>query len=210
MITSRCLYSWKASVQVQTGLGPQAAERGQSFPQGEGLVGWPRMGAPQEREHRGHSYGSKSCSETCEPGKGWKEAAQVTAAATSTLWFPGGQPAAAVTGGCGRKGCLEKGQAVCSILGAPKVRLEKSFPPLVYGHQRDCVGHGKKILESLHLFKILIILNFHIYFYFMIYIIYIRRRQWHPTPVLLLGKSHGQRSLLGCNPWDHEESDTTE
>ena len=24
---------------------------------------------------------------------------------------------------------------------------------------------------------------------------------WHPTPVLLLGKSHGWRSLLGCNPW---------
>ena len=29
----------------------------------------------------------------------------------------------------------------------------------------------------------------------------IRRRQWHPTPVLLPGKSHGQRSLLGCSPW---------
>ena len=28
-----------------------------------------------------------------------------------------------------------------------------------------------------------------------------RRRQWHPTPVLLLGKSHGQRSLVGCSPW---------
>ena len=28
-----------------------------------------------------------------------------------------------------------------------------------------------------------------------------QRRQWHPTPVLLLGKSHGWRSLLGCNPW---------
>ena len=28
-----------------------------------------------------------------------------------------------------------------------------------------------------------------------------RRRQWHCTPVLLLGKSHGRRSLLGCNPW---------
>ena len=27
------------------------------------------------------------------------------------------------------------------------------------------------------------------------------RRQWHPTPVLLPGKSHGQRSLVGCNPW---------
>ena len=27
------------------------------------------------------------------------------------------------------------------------------------------------------------------------------RRQWHPTPVLLPGKSHGQRSLGGCSPW---------
>ena len=26
------------------------------------------------------------------------------------------------------------------------------------------------------------------------------RRQWHPTPVLLPGKSHGQRSLVGCSP----------
>ena len=34
--------------------------------------------------------------------------------------------------------------------------------------------------------------------------------QWHPTPVLLPGKSHGWRSLVGCSPWDHEESDTTE
>ena len=37
-----------------------------------------------------------------------------------------------------------------------------------------------------------------------------RRRQWHPTPVLLPGKSHGLRSLVGCSPWGHEESDTTE
>ena len=36
------------------------------------------------------------------------------------------------------------------------------------------------------------------------------RRQWHPTPVLLPGKSHGQRSLVGCSPWGLEESDTTE
>ena len=34
-----------------------------------------------------------------------------------------------------------------------------------------------------------------------------RRRQWHPTPVLLLGKSHGWRSLVGCSPWGREESD---
>ena len=37
-----------------------------------------------------------------------------------------------------------------------------------------------------------------------------RRRQWHPTPVLLPGKSHGQRSLVGCSPWGRKESDTTE
>ena len=36
------------------------------------------------------------------------------------------------------------------------------------------------------------------------------RRQWHPTPVLLPGKSHGQRSLEGCSPWGLEELDTTE
>ena len=36
------------------------------------------------------------------------------------------------------------------------------------------------------------------------------RRQWHPTPVLLPGKSHGWRSLVGCSPWGHQESDMTE
>ena len=38
----------------------------------------------------------------------------------------------------------------------------------------------------------------------------IQRRQWQPTPVLLPGKSHGQRNLVGCSPWGHEESGTTE
>ena len=37
-----------------------------------------------------------------------------------------------------------------------------------------------------------------------------RRRQWHPTPVLLPGKFHGQRSLVGYSPWGREELDTTE
>ena len=31
--------------------------------------------------------------------------------------------------------------------------------------------------------------------------VYHQRRQGHPTPVLLPGKSHGQRSLVGCSPW---------
>ena len=38
----------------------------------------------------------------------------------------------------------------------------------------------------------------------------VRRRWWHPTPVLLSGKFHGRRSLVGCSPWDRRESDTTE
>ena len=37
-----------------------------------------------------------------------------------------------------------------------------------------------------------------------------RRRQWHPTPVLLPGESHGRRCLVGYSPWGCEELDTTE
>ena len=40
--------------------------------------------------------------------------------------------------------------------------------------------------------------------------LHIRRRQWHPTPVLLPGKFHRRRSLVGCSPWGRKESDTTE
>ena len=36
------------------------------------------------------------------------------------------------------------------------------------------------------------------------------RRKWQPTPVLLSGKSHGQRSLAGYHPQGHKESDTTQ
>ena len=36
------------------------------------------------------------------------------------------------------------------------------------------------------------------------------RRQWHPIPELLPGKSHGWRSLVGCSPWGREESDMTD
>ena len=36
------------------------------------------------------------------------------------------------------------------------------------------------------------------------------RREWQPTPVLLPGEFHEQRSLAGYNPWGRKESDTTE
>ena len=38
----------------------------------------------------------------------------------------------------------------------------------------------------------------------------LRIRQWHPTPVLMPGKSHGWRSLMDCSPWGCKELDTTE
>ena len=36
------------------------------------------------------------------------------------------------------------------------------------------------------------------------------REKWQPTPVLLPGKSHGQRSLVDYSLWGQKESDTTE
>ena len=36
------------------------------------------------------------------------------------------------------------------------------------------------------------------------------RRKWQPTPVLLLGESHGGRSLVDYSPWSRKESDTNE
>ena len=36
------------------------------------------------------------------------------------------------------------------------------------------------------------------------------RRAWQPTPVLLPGESHGQRSLAGYSPQGCKESDTAE
>ena len=36
------------------------------------------------------------------------------------------------------------------------------------------------------------------------------RRKWQATPIFLPGKSHGQRTLVGCSSWVHKESDMTE
>ena len=36
------------------------------------------------------------------------------------------------------------------------------------------------------------------------------RRKWQSTPVLLPGKSHGQKSLISYSPWGRNELDMTE
>ena len=43
-----------------------------------------------------------------------------------------------------------------------------------------------------------------------LYYVISQRRQWQATPVLLPGKSHGWRSLVGCSPWGRYELDATE
>ena len=78
------------------------------------------------------------------------------------------------------------------------------FPEKSHG-QRSLVGYspqGCKLLDMTER------LSTCAHFLHVIYVY--RRRQWHPTPVLLPGKSHGPRSLVGCSPWGLEELDTTE
>ena len=41
-------------------------------------------------------------------------------------------------------------------------------------------------------------------------LICVAKLEWHPTPVLLPGKSHGRRSLVGYSPWGRDELDLTE
>ena len=50
-------------------------------------------------------------------------------------------------------------------------------------------------LKCIRLFRTMQVFNW----YLMTFIHW--RRQWHPTPVLLPGESHGWRSLVGCSPW---------
>ena len=72
----------------------------------------------------------------------------------------------------------------------------------------------KKLLVALHvIIRIGNQLRFSLYqckmevTFKLLHIIYIQRRQWHPTRVLLPGKSHGWRSLIGSSPWGRYESD---
>jgi len=72
-------------------------------------------------------------------------------------------------------------------------------------------GQIQLIVTSLLLeVKVLYVMFFILICYLYLGICYYQRRQWHPTPVLLPGKSHGRRSLVGYSPWGRKESDTTE
>ena len=69
------------------------------------------------------------------------------------------------------------------------------------------IGHYWSSANILMLFSLFL-------FCVSLFIVYIycisRKRQWHPTPVLLPGKSHERKSLVGCSPGGRSELDTTE
>ena len=56
------------------------------------------------------------------------------------------------------------------------------------------------LIHNLNFLKVKFILNY----------MQLRRRKWHPTAVLLPGKSHGWRRVVGYSPWGCKESDATE
>ena len=72
-----------------------------------------------------------------------------------------------------------------------KAKLEFSLVYLFVLNVLDC-KHLKEIVSFMAVFR-----DF-------------QRRQWHLTPVLLPGKSHGRMSLVGHSPWGRQKSDTTE
>ena len=90
-----------------------------------------------------------------------------------------------------------------------KRSLESRVPGSEHSHRvcsmqllraSDCTWKYRKVTSLYCLIQYSVI--FHTVNYIIIHsYIVIWRRQWHPIPVLLPGKSHGQRSLEGCSPW---------
>ena len=64
--------------------------------------------------------------------------------------------------------------------------------------------------KVIQLYKYIYPVSFRFFSHLGHYRVLRRRRQWHPTPVLLPGKSHGRRSLVGCCLWGHTVLDITE
>ena len=69
-------------------------------------------------------------------------------------------------------------------------------------HEFDVVS--KNVLadpRSSRLSPVLSSEEFYSFVFLQLGLLQVQRRQWQPTPVLLPGKSHGQRSLVGYSPW---------
>ena len=81
--------------------------------------------------------------------------------------------------------------------------------PLSMGFSRQEYWSGLPLPSPLHTWLYTKDIYFSLDFGFCLSTHSFWRRQWHPTPVLLPRKSHGQRSLEGYGPWGRNESDMT-
>ena len=86
-----------------------------------------------------------------------------------------------------------------------------SFPPTMKQSEKSFPWNHTiySMYDSLMVIEVFFSLNF-VQSLIKVILETIWRRQWHPTPVLLPGKAHGWRSLVGCSAWGLEESNTTE
>ena len=95
--------------------------------------------------------------------------------------------------------CSPAGSFVCGILQATMESVAISFSTPSFQLFLYIFTTNRNIL--LYNYSIIIkIINQHEYNIIIYSIDFIWRRQWHPTPVLLPGKSHGWRTLEGCTP----------
>ena len=82
------------------------------------------------------------------------------------------------------------------------------YPWVLWSTTAKLAHKGQPPLQRYLSGEVCPILSFRPFIYFSLHIPW--RRQWQPTPVLLPGKSHGWKSLVGYSPWGRKQLDTTE
>ena len=104
---------------------------------------------------------------------------------------------------------MDGGPWWAKVLGVSKSRLSDFMLTIPL-----CICTAASLSIHLGCFRVLAVVNsaavnngIHVSFQFWFPRVYAQRRQWHPTPVLLPGKSHGWRSPWGCSPWGRWGSD---
>ena len=84
-----------------------------------------------------------------------------------------------------------------------EIQVSLSIRKTLLEHEKNLLWYVIQVSFSIN--KSLLEHEKNLFFILFIFILLLlQRRQWHPTPVFLPGKSHGQRSLIGCSPWGHQ------
>ena len=75
---------------------------------------------------------------------------------------------------------------------------------IIFFHYEGCLF--TLLLVSFAMQKLLSLIRPHLFTFVFISVTVGGERQWQPTPVLLPGESHGQRSLVSYSPWSCKNS----